>query len=179
TIGTRWCGYRSSSRRPTSEREITAVSMKNGWRCSSRAQRAPAYPDAPNTATLGVTDPPLQLRGQGCPNFAPPRGHLLIGERSVGRAKTQAQRQRYVSGADALLVTVDVEHLRAGEQRSAGGARHGQHLAGTHRVAHDHREVFANLRKAREVLVEGEPHVCRRQIEVHLECRHRIGPVPG
>src|SRR5580698_1640070 len=103
-----------------SDRDVIAVSSKAGWRCSSRALSAPAYPAAPNTATLGVTDPPLQLLGQRRGDLAPPGGDLLIGQGAVGGPEVQPQRQRHAAGSDPLGVAIDVKHLCPGQQCPAG-----------------------------------------------------------
>src|ERR1700740_1328232 len=132
----------SSRRRPTSERAVTVVSMKYGWRCSSRALSAPAYPAAPKTATSGVTDASLQLLGQGGGDLAPPGRDLLVGQRPVRRAEVQSQRQGDVAGADPLLVAVDVEHPGLGEQRAARPAGDVEDLRGADGVRDDDREVL-------------------------------------
>src|SRR5450755_3772456 len=105
----------ASRRRPTSVRAVTVVSMKWGWRCSRRALSAPPKPAAPNTATLGVTHPPLQLLGQRGGDLLAAGGDLLIGERPIGRPEAQGQRQRHLALADARAVAVDVEDLGAGQ----------------------------------------------------------------
>src|SRR5579862_6573985 len=90
--GTRWWGYRSASGRPASSRAVIATSSKPGWRQRIEAAIAPAYPLAPTTATLGTDRPPD--RGERADDAFTDRGDLLVGERAVGSAELEVQRER-------------------------------------------------------------------------------------
>src|SRR3954447_18496395 len=97
-----------SSRRPTSEGAGTIVSASSGWRSTSAAQSAPANPAAPRTATL-CTQPRPQLLECALDRRARGR-HLLVGQRPLGRAELEPERQRLVA-LFQLLAPVDVEDL--------------------------------------------------------------------
>src|SRR5690349_20732974 len=97
-----------SSRRPASLRAVTIVSSSDGWPSTSRAQSAPANPAAPRTATL-CTQPPAKVSERGLDR--PPFGdHVLVGQRALGRAELEPQRERLLALAH-LLAVVDVEQL--------------------------------------------------------------------
>src|SRR5258705_5344485 len=89
----RWWGYRSSRRRPASLRDVTASSSKNGWRSIRRAASAPANPLAPRTATSATQlAPQLLLEGGNDP--VANRRDVLVGQRAIGRAELEVQRER-------------------------------------------------------------------------------------
>src|SRR5215207_2212607 len=169
--GTRVRGWTSSSRSPASDRAVTCASSKDGWRCTSIAAIAPAYPLAPSTATLGTQLAP-DLVAQRGDDLLAPLGDLLVGERAVGGAELQPDGERRAALAD-LRAAVDVEHLGAAQERAAGAPDHLQHARGRHAVADDDREVLPDRRERREVLVAR--HELRRageRAEVQLEsCR--------
>src|SRR5919202_2877102 len=104
-----------SSRRPASERAVTIVSSSEGWRSTSDAQSAPAKPAAPRTATL-CTQPPSDL-GERAFDGGALGSHVVVGQRALGRAELEPQRERLVALAD-LLAAIDVEELDAVEQRA-------------------------------------------------------------
>src|SRR5918995_1747091 len=106
--GTRVRGWTSSSREPASERAVTCASSNHGWRCTSIAAIAPAYPLAPSTATLGTQLAP-DLVAQRGDDLLASLGDLLVGERAVGGAELEPHRQRDAALAD-LRAVVDVEH---------------------------------------------------------------------
>src|SRR5215218_7868344 len=122
SIGTRVRGCTSSSRAPASERAVTCASSKDGWRWTSIAAIAPAYPLAPSTATLGTQLAP-DLVAQRREDLLAPLGDLLVGERAVGGAELEPHRERGAALAD-LRAAVHVEHLRAAQERSPGAADH-------------------------------------------------------
>ena len=75
-------------------------------------------------------------------------GDLLVGERAVGRAELQPQRQRAVA-LPHLLALVDVEHLGAGQQLAPGLAHHGADgLGGLTSAGGHHGDVLAHGREA-------------------------------
>src|SRR5918992_2876053 len=135
--GTRVRGCRSSSRAPASERAVTCASSKNGWRWTSIAATAPAYPLAPSTATL-ATQLPSDLLAQRGDDLRAPLRDVLVGERAVGRAELEPDRQRGAALAD-LRAAVDVEDLGASQQRAAGRADRLEHARGGHVVGDDDR----------------------------------------
>src|SRR5579875_457994 len=106
----------------------------------SLAHSAPAYPPAPNTATLGwaidsgVTDTTLELLSECAGDPPAPTGDLLVGERAVGRPEAQPQRERDLALTDPLGIAVHVEDLRVAQQRTARLPDDGEHLGGRHRV---------------------------------------------
>src|SRR4051794_27387407 len=121
-----------SSRRPESLRAVTIVSSSDGWRSTMAAQRAPAKPAAPRTATLGTQLPP-DLR-QGGLDGAALLQHVLVGERALGRAELEPERERLVRLLD-LFAAVHVEQLDAVHQRARGRDRP-FHLGGGHILGH-------------------------------------------
>ena len=103
---------------PHVERAVSARKSNVGWRCSSRAESAPVNPAAPNTETLGDTDPPAEPVERSH-DALPPAGHLLVGQGPVRRAIGKGQRQRDVALPQPFSVPVDIEHLDASQQRLA------------------------------------------------------------
>src|SRR3569833_2132231 len=109
TSGTRWCGYRSSRRRPASLREVTAPRSNSGCCQSRRAASAPAKPDAPRTATSGTLRHPDRVElGQ---DLVAHLADLVVGQRAVGRGELEVQRQR-----DDAVALEAIEDRRVAQQ---------------------------------------------------------------
>src|SRR5687768_17149423 len=109
-------------------------SSRRGWRSTSAAHSAPAKPDAPTTATL-ATELPSQVREL----LLDPRSHLahlVVGERALGCAELEPQRERLVPLAD-LLTAVDVEQPHALEQFAAAHVHRVLDIGGRHVFRHD------------------------------------------
>ena len=83
----------SSSRRPASERAVSAVNSKYGWRCNKRAVSAPVNPAAPNTETLAATDRPLEPVADGGDDRLTLARDLGVGERPVRRTEREPHRE--------------------------------------------------------------------------------------
>src|SRR5215216_167768 len=149
--GTRVRGWTSSSRSPASDRAVTCASSKNGWRCTSIAAIAPAYPLAPSTATLATQLAPDLVAQRGDDLLAPLRD-LLVGERAVGGAELQPDGERGAALAD-LRPAVDVEHLRVAQQCAAGAPDHVEHARGGHTVGDHDRQVLADRRERGQILI--------------------------
>src|SRR5204863_9802255 len=138
-----------STRRPAPPPIVTATSSNDGWRHSSWALSAPAYPEAPRTATSGTQlTPGLPLQGVGDRGAA--LGHLVVGQCAVGRAKLEREGERDAP-LPHLLSTVDVEHLRPAQQSAAGLAHDLPHALGGHVVGDNHRDVLSDRREAGDV----------------------------
>src|SRR5919206_1520055 len=135
-----------SSRRPASERAVTAVSSRRGWRCTRWAASAPANPDAPTTATL-CTEPPPD-RAQVVLDRRTQRGHVGVRERAVRRAEREPQRERLLAAAH-LLAAVDVEQPRLGQELAAAGPDRALDLDRRDLLGHDDRDVLEDGRERR------------------------------
>src|SRR4051794_28349831 len=165
--GTRWCGYSASSGVPTSSpRAVTAASSKWGWRCRIRAAIAPANPAAPMTATVSATELGPEPVGERRDDLLPLAARLVLGQRAVGRAELEVERERRLPGADPLA-PVGVEDPDAAEQRR-GAPRRGDDVGGGH-VGPDHDgDVLADHREEPELGV-GLGRGGRQPAEIELE----------
>src|SRR5690348_9990044 len=159
----------SSSRRPESERAVSAVNSKYGWRCSRRAVSAPVNPAAPNTETLAPTDRAFQSVADGGDDRVAHVRHLGVSQRPVGGAEGEPDGERYVAGAELVVVSVDVEHVGVREQRLSALADDAQQLGRADPLGDNDREVLTDLREARQIDV-GCGCWIRQRIEVDLEC---------
>src|SRR5829696_6534403 len=115
-----------SRRRPASLRAVTIVRSRRGWRCTSDAQRAPAKPAAPRTATRVwplATEAAADLPMERTLDRVAPPGGVLVGQRAVVRAEQQAQGQGLPALAD-LFTAVDVEDGHLAQQVTGRGTHH-------------------------------------------------------
>src|SRR3954451_24130207 len=140
--GTRWRGWSSSRRAPTSERALTAASSRLGWFQTSLAARAPVRPEAPATSTrvFSLTKQPPDLHDRRLDQH-PDRGDLLIGQRAVRGAELEGEGDGLPALAD-LFAVEEVEDGGRAEQ-VATGLEHGcSHSLGAEVLGNDDREVL-------------------------------------
>src|SRR5438034_11519912 len=142
--GTRWRGYRRSSRVPTSLRDVTATSSIRGWRHTRSAASAPVKPDAPATTTRASLTGRRSDRLQGAPDRLPALGDLLVLQGAVIGAKLEPEREALPALAD-LLPAIHVEDPRRAQQLPTRVE---------HQLAHPGRRHIVRQRE-RDVLVEG------------------------
>src|SRR3954468_21912249 len=162
-----------SSRRPASERAVTIVSSSRGWRSTIAAASAPANPAAPRTATLGTEGRPDL--GEGSLDRFASASNVLVGQRALGRAELEPQRQRLAALAD-LLAAVDVEQLHPIEQLPRAAAHGTLHRRRRYVLVDDDSDVLDHRREARHVAIGLR---ARRELgdQVGVELRGRDRPV--
>ena len=141
-----------------------------------RAQRARET----RCANDGDASHGASLRAPASSALDPPahRGDLVVGERAVGRAELEPQRERLVPLAH-LLAAIDVEQPHALEQLTAGRA-HGRLDVGVRDVlGHDDRDVLDHGRERRHRPVPGGlAGDLGERVRIELERGRRVVEVP-
>ena len=118
-----------------------------------RASSAPVYPAAPNTATLGVTDPPAELAARAPRRSARWRGDLGVGQRAIGRPVGEPHRERHVARPERARRRGRRRTPR--RRRAAARRRRGRRrapAAALTALGDDHGEVLAHVGEARQIL---------------------------
>src|ERR1700735_1562438 len=125
-------------RLPASEREVAATSSSRGWSQTIFAASAPVNPFAPATSTRAAGAPSsgwvgslFTERPTDLLQLAEDRGagglDLLVGQRPVGGAKLERQRQALLARAE-LLAFIKVEDLDRAQQLATAGPHRGDHV---------------------------------------------------